>query len=92
MLIISEKTEKNLVRYSKVLVLNALRKEKHHSHFTLQEAVELSQELEAGQTYLTHISHQMGFNAIVNKELPFGYCAGLGWLGGGGEVVKFQVN
>lgn len=65
-------TEKNIARNSSYLVLNALRKEKHHSHFTLSEAVELSQELRAGHTFLTHISHQMGKQAEVSKELPEG--------------------
>ncbi len=65
-------TEKNLIKGSKHLVLNALRKKSHHSHFTLDEAVELSQELEAENTYLTHISHQMGTHEEVSKELPKG--------------------
>ncbi|MEW6469399.1 MAG: MBL fold metallo-hydrolase [Bacteroidota bacterium] len=62
--------EKEKVRGSKVLVLNALRKTKHVSHFTLDEAVALAQELDAGITYLTHISHQMGLHEEVERELP----------------------
>ena len=54
----------------KVLVLNALRKKKHLSHFTLDEAVEMSQTLGAETTYLTHLSHLMGRQADVEKELP----------------------
>jgi len=50
--------------------LNALRKEKHISHFTLGEAVQLAQELAVPEVYFTHISHQMGKHAIVNGELP----------------------
>lgn len=65
-------TEKNLIRGSKHLVLNALRQKSHHSHFTLDEAIELSQELEVPNTYLTHISHQLGLHAGVNKDLPKG--------------------
>lgn len=65
-------TEKNLARGSKYLVLNALRKEPHHSHFTLSEAVALSRELEAEHTYLTHISHQMGRHEEISKQLPKG--------------------
>ena len=57
---------------SKVIIINALRKEKHHSHFHLQEAVELLQYLKPQRGYLTHISHQMGFHHDVNKELPEG--------------------
>lgn len=54
----------------KVLVLNALRKEKHHSHFSLSEAVNLGQELGIPKVYFTHISHQLGLHAEINKELP----------------------
>ncbi len=72
-------TEKNLIRGSKHLVLNALRQKSHHSHFTLDEAIELSQELEVSNTYLTHISHQLGLHAEVSKALPKG--VGLAWDG-----------
>jgi phosphoribosyl 1,2-cyclic phosphate phosphodiesterase len=62
--------EREKARNSKVLVLNALRREKHISHFTLEEAIELGQELNAEKLYLTHISHQMGRHADVSKMLP----------------------
>jgi phosphoribosyl 1,2-cyclic phosphate phosphodiesterase len=64
--------EQDKVRGSGVLVLNALRKEKHVSHFTLEEAVATAQQLGCGQTYLTHISHQMGRHADVSAQLPRG--------------------
>ncbi len=54
----------------KILVLNALRKEKHISHFTLSEAIEVAREINAQKTYFTHISHLMGKHEEVNKELP----------------------
>ena len=54
---------------SEIIVLNALRKEKHISHFSLSEAAEVSKILKIPQTYLTHISHQMGKHAFVNNEL-----------------------
>lgn len=57
------------VRY---LTLNALRKEKHHSHFNLEEAVAVAQQIGAEQTYLLHISHLMGRHAVVSRELPSG--------------------
>jgi len=60
------------IKGSEALVLNALRKEKHISHFNLLEAVELSQELEIPTTYLTHISHQLGRHEEVESELPQG--------------------
>jgi phosphoribosyl 1,2-cyclic phosphate phosphodiesterase len=65
-------TEKEKIKGSKVLVLNALRKKDHISHFTLQQAIDLARELEVEQAYFTHISHQMGFHQEVNAELPEG--------------------
>ena len=62
--------EKDKIRGSKVVVINALRKEEHVSHFTLDEAVALLKELNPEQAYLTHISHQLGKHEEVNKELP----------------------
>ena len=67
-----EESEKNKIRGSEVLVLNALRKEKHLSHFTLQEAIDLATELDIPTTYFTHISHQMGLHDEVSKLLPRG--------------------
>jgi phosphoribosyl 1,2-cyclic phosphate phosphodiesterase len=54
------------------LVLNALRKEAHLSHFTLDQAIALIQSLQVPQGYLTHLSHQMGLHADVAAELPPG--------------------
>lgn len=65
-----EEAEKEKIRGSKVLVLNALRKEAHISHFTLAEAVALALELEVPEVYFTHISHQLGKHEDVNRELP----------------------
>ena len=64
--------EKEKIRGSDVLVINALRKEKHLSHFTLQEAIDLATELNVPKTYFTHVSHQMGLHAEVNNTLPIG--------------------
>jgi phosphoribosyl 1,2-cyclic phosphate phosphodiesterase len=64
--------EKQKIKGSKVLVLNALRKEKHLSHFTLQEAIDLAVELQVPTTYFTHISHQLGLHEEVSNELPAG--------------------
>ena len=58
------------VRGSKILVLNALRKKKHISHFTLHEALDIIEEVKPEKAYLTHLSHQMGFHSEVEKELP----------------------
>lgn len=62
--------EKEKIKGSKVLVLNALRYEKHVSHFTLPEAISLAQELQCEHTYFTHISHQLGTHNEVSKTLP----------------------
>ncbi len=66
---ISDK-EKEKIKDSKVIVLNALRKKKHVSHFNLEEAVALLEELKPERGYLTHISHMMGLHQEVEKELP----------------------
>jgi phosphoribosyl 1,2-cyclic phosphate phosphodiesterase len=56
----------------KYLVINALRKEKHISHFCLREAIDLIREISPKKAFITHISHQMGYHAEVSKELPSG--------------------
>lgn len=66
---ISDKS-KELLLNSEVLVLNSLRREKHVSHFNLEEAMELVDELKPKMTYLTHISHQLGKHEEVEQELP----------------------
>jgi phosphoribosyl 1,2-cyclic phosphate phosphodiesterase len=63
---------KTLIKDSDVLVVNALRKEQHISHFTLNEAVELTEELAIPKAYFTHISHQLGKHEDVEKTLPPG--------------------
>jgi phosphoribosyl 1,2-cyclic phosphate phosphodiesterase len=55
---------------TKILVLNALQKEKHISHFNLQEALEVVERIKPVKTYFTHISHKLGTHADVSKELP----------------------
>ncbi|MGI8950423.1 MAG: MBL fold metallo-hydrolase [Chitinophagaceae bacterium] len=62
--------EKELIKNSKIIVLNALRKETHLSHFTLSEAINLVEELQIPQAYFTHISHQLGKHETINKFLP----------------------
>ncbi len=65
-------SEKEKIKGSKVLVLNALRHEKHISHFTLSEAIALVQELDVPEAYFTHISHQLGLHHEVDATLPEG--------------------
>ena len=64
--------EKEKIRGSEVMVLNALRKQKHISHFTLDEAIGLVEELKVPAAYFTHISHQLGAHQLVVAELPEG--------------------
>ncbi len=55
---------------TKILVVNALRKEPHHSHFNLAEALAFVAKIKPEKAYFTHISHVMGFHAEVEKSLP----------------------
>ncbi len=65
-----EEEEKEKIKGSKVLVLNALQKNAHISHFTLDEAIEIINELKPDKAYLTHMSHRMGTHKEVSKILP----------------------
>jgi phosphoribosyl 1,2-cyclic phosphate phosphodiesterase len=60
---------------AEVLVINALRRDPHPSHFTLDEAVAVARRVGARATYLTHLSHQMGCHADLERELPEGVFA-----------------
>lgn len=53
-----------------ILVVNALRRETHISHLTLNEASELIERIKPQRAYLTHISHQMGSFIEISKSLP----------------------
>ena len=64
--------EKEKIKGSQAMVVNALRHKKHISHYTLDEAIELIQELKVPHGYLTHISHQLGKYADINPTLPTG--------------------
>lgn len=66
---ISEK-EKEKIKGTEILVINALRIEPHISHFTLEEALELIAEIKPKKAYLTHISHLLGSHNDVSKILP----------------------
>ncbi len=56
----------------KYMVINALRKEHHISHFSLQEAIDFIMEISPAKAFITHISHQMGYYSEVSRELPEG--------------------
>ena len=63
-----EETEK--LKGVKVLVINALRHEPHHSHFNLEDALNFIAEIAPEKAYLTHISHHLGFHDEIQKTLP----------------------
>lgn len=63
-------SEKEKLKGLNVLVLNALRREEHVSHFTFQQAIDLVKELKPRKAYFTHISHQLGLHELLNAELP----------------------
>ena len=63
-------TEMEKLKDVDVLIINALRKQKHFSHFSLDEAIEIIKKLNAGKAYLTHISHMLGKHKEICAELP----------------------
>lgn len=65
-----EDAEIEKLRGLDVLVLNALRKEDHISHYSLSQALGVIAKVKPGKAYLTHLSHQMGFFDEVQAELP----------------------
>lgn len=65
-----EEEELEKIKGSEVIVINALRKEEHISHFKLSEAIELLEQLKPKKAYLIHISHYLGKHEEVQKELP----------------------
>ena len=67
-----DELQKDKIRGTRVLVLNALQRDPHISHLTLEEALSLVEELRPEQTYLTHISHRLGLHQEVSKTLPAG--------------------
>jgi phosphoribosyl 1,2-cyclic phosphate phosphodiesterase len=66
---ISEEVMKN-IKNCQILVINSLRKEKHISHFNLEEALEVIKEVNPGMAFLTHISHQLGTYEELISQLP----------------------
>lgn len=66
---IPEETYESL-KGTEVLILNALQREQHISHFNLSEALEVVKRVKPARTYFTHISHKMGLHDDVSKELP----------------------
>lgn len=65
-----EQTELNKMKGSKVVIINALRREKHISHFNLEEAIAILDYIKPEKGYITHISHQMGLFKAIQRSLP----------------------
>ncbi|PKP48258.1 MAG: MBL fold metallo-hydrolase [Bacteroidetes bacterium HGW-Bacteroidetes-12] len=65
-----EDKELEKIKGAEIIILDALRKEKHISHYNLEEAIELLEKLKPKKAYLIHISHLMGKHDVVMKELP----------------------
>lgn len=64
--------EREKIKGSQILVLNALRNEAHPTHFTLAEAIEVVKDLAVPTVYFTHFSHQIGLHDEVEAHLPKG--------------------
>lgn len=62
--------EKEKLKGSDVLVINALRKSRHISHFSLEEAIEIIKEVNPRKAFITHLSHFIGLHANIQKDLP----------------------
>ncbi len=63
-------TEKEKIKGTKVLVINALRTQEHSAHLTLGEALALIDELNPDTAYLIHMSHHFGLHADMEHKLP----------------------
>ncbi len=62
--------EKEKIKNSEILVINALRKSKHISHFSLDEAIDIIKEINPREAYITHVSHFIGLHDTIQKSLP----------------------
>ena len=65
-----EPIEYEKIRGSKIIIIDALRKSRHISHFSLDEAIHLLEDLKPAQGYLTHMSHFIGLHEELEKSLP----------------------
>lgn len=65
-----EDVEKEKLKNLNVFVINALQIKPHPTHFNLQNALDLIAEIQPKRAYITHISHKLGFHAVIEKQLP----------------------
>ncbi len=62
--------EKSKLKNLDLLVITALRKEKHVSHMNLEESLAFIEEIRPARAYLTHLSHSFGLHAEEEPKLP----------------------
>jgi len=60
----------SMLRNLDTLVISALRRKEHISHQTLEDALRVSDKLNPKKAYFSHMSHEMGLHAEIEKELP----------------------
>ena len=70
-----DQIEIDKVKGTEILIINALRLESHHSHFSLDDALAFIDEIAPKKAYLTHISHVFGKHEEIEKMLPPGVFA-----------------
>ena len=63
-------TELNKIKGTEVLVINALQKEEHPSHFRLDEALKIVSKINPKKAFLTHLSHRIGTHFEIERDLP----------------------
>lgn len=56
----------------RVLVINALRWEPHSSHFSVDEALQIINQVSPERAFLTHMSHRIGLHREASARLPKG--------------------
>lgn len=68
-----DQEEREKIKGTEIMVLNALRQHKHISHYSLDEALAMIEGLGVPTGYFTHVSHQLGLHTEINESLPAGY-------------------
>lgn len=63
-------TEKEKLKGTKTLVVNALHAREHIAHYTTEEALDLIAEIKPEAAYLIHMSHNFGLHAEMQDKLP----------------------
>ena len=53
-------------------IINCVRRGRHISHYSLEQAIEVAQKVGAKHSWLTHLSHQLPCYEDLKKELPEG--------------------